>query len=186
MTLRTERLLLREWRDDDLAPFAAMNADPRVMEHFPALLSREESDESVGRARAHFERHGFGMWVVEVPGEVPFAGFVGLQHVSFQAHFTPAVEIGWRLAVSVWGRGYATEAARAALAMGFEQLGLAQIVALTVSGNKRSRRVMEKLGMSRDPADDFDHPRVPPASPLRRHLLYRLRSEAWRAGPRQG
>jgi len=177
--LRTERLVLRAWRDDDLEPFAAMNADPRVMEHFPSVLSRAESDATAGRIRAHLEQRGYGLWAVEVPGEVPFAGFVGLHHVPFDAHFTPAVEIGWRLAASVWGRGYATEGARAAMSLGFGTLGLEEIVSMTVPANRRSWNVMQKLGMTRDPRDDFDHPRVPEGSPLRRHILHRLRREAW-------
>lgn len=174
--LRTERLLLRRWRQTDRAPFAALNADPRVMEHFPALLSREESDAMVARIEAHFERHGFGFWAVEAPGVTEFAGFIGLAVPRFEAHFTPCVEIGWRLAASHWGRGFATEGARAALDLGFGSLGLAQIVSCTVPANIRSRRVMEKLGMSHDPADDFDHPLLTSGHPLRRHVLYRLAS----------
>lgn len=171
--LRTERLLLRRWRDDDRAPFAALNADPRVTEFLPAPLSRADSDALVDRIEAHFAAHGFGLWAVEVPGEIPFAGFVGLAVPAFEAAFTPCVEVGWRLAAACWGRGYASEGARAALAFGFAQLALAEIVSFTVPANVRSRRVMERLGMTRDPADDFDHPALPDGHPLRRHVLYR-------------
>src|SRR5262245_36768653 len=176
--LRTERLLLRCWREADRAPFAALNADPRVMEHFPELLSREKSDAQVQRIEAHFQQHGYGLWAVEVPGVTPFAGFIGINVPRIEAHFTPCVEIGWRLAADCWGRGYATEGARAAAAFGFQQLGLAEIVSYTVPANVRSRRVMEKLGMTHDPADDFDHPLLPAGHPLRRHVLYRLGRKA--------
>jgi RimJ/RimL family protein N-acetyltransferase len=176
---RTARLLLRPWVDQDLEPFAAMNADPAVMEHFPAVLGREESDAQAGRIRRHFEEHGFGLWAVELPGEAAFIGFVGLITPRFEAHFTPSVEVGWRIARAWWNRGYATEGARAALAAGFDDQGLAEIVSMTVPGNVRSRRVMEKLGMTWDPADDFDHPLLDPASPLRRHVLYRVDRARW-------
>ncbi len=137
--LRTERLLLRGWRDDDLEPFAALNADPRVMEHFPGLLSRRESYTFAHeRIEPHFAERGFGLWAVEVPGVAPFIGFVGLQAPLFEAHFTPCVEIGWRLAVTHWGRGYATEAAGAAVGFGFDEAGLDEIVSFTVPANVRS------------------------------------------------
>ncbi|HEX8114975.1 MAG TPA: GNAT family N-acetyltransferase [Kofleriaceae bacterium] len=177
--LSTERLVLRAWRDADLAPFAALSADPRVMEHFAAPLSRAESDAMVERIREHFAGHGFGLWAIEVPGVADFIGFVGLVHVPFTAPFTPAVEVGWRLAAEHWGRGYATEGARRALEVGFEQLRLEQIVSITMPANQRSRHVMEKLGMRRSPADDFDHPRLPEGHPLRRHVLYRLSRTDW-------
>jgi RimJ/RimL family protein N-acetyltransferase len=173
--IRTERLLLRRWRPDDLAPFAAMNADPRVTEFLPTPLSREESDAWVARAEAHFERHGFGLWAAEIFGVAPFAGFIGLSTPRFDAPFQPCVEIGWRLAPAHWGRGFATEGARAVLAFGFDVLRLAEIVSFTVPANARSRRVMEKIGMTRNPADDFDHPLLPEGHPLRRHVLYRIR-----------
>jgi RimJ/RimL family protein N-acetyltransferase len=172
--LRTDRLLLRRWFPTDREPFAAMNADPRVMEHFPSTLSREVSDSFIPKMEEAFERHGFSWWAVEVIGEAPFVGFIGLSVPSFQAHFTPCVEIGWRLAADHWNRGYATEGARAALAFGFAQLHLNEIVAFTVPANVRSRRVMEKLDMTHNPADDFDHPNIPEGHPLRRHLLYRI------------
>ena len=174
--LRTARLVLRDWRDDDLAPFAALNADPAVMAHFPAPLSRHESDAMAARIRAAIAERGFGFWAVEAPGVAPFVGFVGLSVPGFDAPFTPCVEIGWRLARAHWGRGYATEAARAALADAFGRLGLAEVVAFTVPANAPSRAVMTRLGMTRDPADDFDHPLLPAGHPLRRHVLYRARA----------
>jgi len=176
--IRTARLLLRRWVAADRAPFAAMNADPAVMEHFPSVLTRLESDQTVERILKHFDEHGFGPLAVEIPGVVPFIGFVGLMVPRFEAHFTPCVEVGWRIASAHWERGYATEGARAALELGFCKLGLAEIVAMTVPGNARSRRVMEKLGMKRDPRGDFDHPLVAEGNPKRRHVLYRLAREA--------
>jgi RimJ/RimL family protein N-acetyltransferase len=172
--LRTQRLRLRRWLPADREPFAALNADPRVAEFLPAPLAREASDALAARVEAHFETHGFGLWAVEAPGVTSFVGFAGLSIPAFSARFTPCVEIGWRLAVPFWGRGYATEAARAALGFGFRQLRLGEIVSFTVPGNLRSRRVMEKLGMRRDPADDFDHPALPEGHPFRRHVLYRI------------
>ena len=151
-----------------------MNADPRVSEYLPTPLSSEQSDAFVGRIEAHFQRHGFGLWAVEVPGATPFAGFVGLSTPRFEAHFTPSVEIGWRFGPEYWGRGYATEGARAALAFGFDVLRLEEIVSFTVPANVRSRRVMEKIGMTHNPGDDFDHPSLPEGHPLRRHVLYRI------------
>ena len=181
--LRTERLILRPWRDADLPPFAALNADPRVREHFPSCLTHAESDASAARIRANFEAHGHGLWAAEVVGGAPFIGFIGLAEPSFVARFTPCIEIGWRLAHAHWGRGYATEGARAALAFGFESVGLAEIVSMTTPTNTRSRRVMEKLGMRRDPAEDFEHPNLAPGSPARRHVLYRLRApDHWPVG----
>jgi ribosomal-protein-alanine N-acetyltransferase len=176
VVLRTERLILRPWRDEDLAPFAALNADPRVREHFPSCLTRAESDGSAARIRAAFAAQGYGLWAAEVVGGEPFIGFIGLAEPSFTAHFTPCVEIGWRLAHVHWGRGYATEGARAALAFGFDTVGLAEIISMTTPANTRSRHVMEKLGMKCDPAEDFDHPNLAPGSPARRHVLYRLRA----------
>jgi ribosomal-protein-alanine N-acetyltransferase len=176
--LSSGRLRLRRWRDEDRAPFAAMNADPRVMEFFPAPLSRAESDALVDRVEAHFDRHGFGAWAIEAPGVAPFVGFTGLSVPRFEAPFMPCVEIGWRLAVAHWGRGYATEAAQLALDYGFKTLGLAEIVSFTASMNFRSRAVMERLGLRRDPSGDFDHPALPEGHPLCRHVLYRLAAGA--------
>ncbi len=176
--LRTERVLLRQWRLADLVPFAALNADPETMRFFPAPLTREESDALAERARRELEVQGWGLWGVEVPGQAEFIGFVGLSRPGFEAHFTPAVEVGWRLAREHWGNGYATEAARAAVAHGFDELGLDEIVSFTSELNEPSIRVMQRIGMRRDPADDFDHPRLPAGHPLRRHVLYRLASGA--------
>jgi RimJ/RimL family protein N-acetyltransferase len=170
----TDRLRLRAWLPTDRAPFATLNADPRVMEHFLSTLSREQSDALATEFEETFDRNGFGFWAVEVPGLAAFAGFIGFSVPRFQAHFTPCVEIGWRLSADCWGRGYATEGASAALRFGFDTLQLGEIVATTTPRNVRSRRVMEKLGMVRNPADDFDHPLVPEGHPLRRHVLYRL------------
>ena len=175
ISLRTERLLLRPWHDDDLAAFAAMSADPAVMEFLWPFPDLEACQAWVAWVRRHWDQHGFGQWVVEIPGEASFIGVIGLAVVDYDAHFTPAVEIAWRLARAYWGHGYATEAAHVALDYGFGELGLAEIVAVTVPANLRSRRVMERLGMSRDPADDYDHPALP-ESPLQRHVLYRLRN----------
>ena len=176
VALRTSRLLLRPWRDEDIAGFAEMSADPAVMKYLLPFSERGLSVEAwVARARAHWDEHGFGQWVVELPGEASFIGVVGLGVVSFEAPFTPAVDVAWRLVRSFWGRGYATEAARAALEYGFGKIGLGEIVAQTVPANQRSRRVMKRLGMTRAPEDDFDHPRIP-EGPLRRHVLYRLRN----------
>ena len=177
--LATGRLLLRTWRESDLAPFAALNADPRVMEFFPKLLTREESDRRVDQIKDHLDRHGFGLWAVEVKGVADFIGFVGLNVPTFIAHFTPCVEIGWRLARAQWGKGYASEGARAALAFGFDRLGLAEIVSFTAVSNLRSRRVMERIGMQHRAAEDFDHPKLPEGHKLRRHVLYRITREAW-------
>jgi RimJ/RimL family protein N-acetyltransferase len=177
--LRTPRLLLRRWRDTDRTPFAALNADPFVMEHFPAPLRREESDDLADRIAADIDERGWGLWAVEIAGTAPFAGFVGLNPATFDAPFTPAVEIGWRLAREHWGHGYATEGASAALAFGFDALALEEIVSFTTHGNARSRRVMERLGMRRDPADDFDNPNVPDGDALRPHVLYRVDRARW-------
>jgi RimJ/RimL family protein N-acetyltransferase len=144
------------------------------MEHFPSPLSTADSDALAVRIEGHFEQHGFGLWVVEIPGVTPFAGFVGLSVPRFEAHFTPCVEIGWRLAAEHWHHGFATEGARAVLAFGFERLRLREIVSFTVPGNFRSRRVMESLGMSHEAADDFDLPAPPGGPPPQRHVLYRI------------
>ena len=177
--LTTARLRLRPWRDEDLEPFAALNADPRVREFFPSLQTHQESAESMRCIEDHFRRRGFGLWAVEVIGTAPFIGFVGLSVPSFDAPFMPSVEVGYRLAFEHWGRGYATEGARAALAFGFTALGLAEIVAMTAAGNERSRRVMERLGMKHNAADDFDHPNIAAGHPLCRHVLYRLTAPEW-------
>jgi RimJ/RimL family protein N-acetyltransferase len=172
--IRTPRLILREWRDSDFEPFAAMNSDRRVMEFLPAPLERSASDVLALRIRNEFVGRKFGRWAVEVPGVAPFIGYIGLSVPNFTAFFTPCVEIGWRLAFPHWGRGYATEGARAAIDHGFKEAGLDEIVAFTVPSNVRSVRVMEKIGMKRNPAEDFDHPALPRGHKLHRHVLYRI------------
>jgi ribosomal-protein-alanine N-acetyltransferase len=180
--IRTERLLLRRWRDDDRPAFAAMNRDPAVMEHFQGLTAPEDSDGFVDRIEAHWDEDGWGLWAVEVPGVAPFVGFTGLwpaTHVLSR----PSVEVGWRLARAHWGHGYATEAAREALRFGFEDVGLDEIVSFTVPQNGRSRRVMERIGLVRDPTGDFDHPHVDATvyPELVRHVLYRQDRRRWEA-----
>jgi RimJ/RimL family protein N-acetyltransferase len=172
--LKSERLLLRPWRDSDRLPFRELNADRRVMEFMPELVSAEASDALLNRAQEHFSRHGFGPFAVELLDSSSFIGFIGLSVPAFDAHFMPAVEIGWRLAFEHWGKGLASEGARAALGFGFNDVGLEQVVSFTAPANLRSRRVMEKLGMTHDPHDDFDHPNLPEGHPLRRHVLYRM------------
>lgn len=173
VTIQTQRLRLRSWVPADADAFAALNADPVVMEHFPACLSRAESDAMMARIRQQIANQGWGLWAIELPGVCSFIGYCGLQTVLFDAPFTPAVEIGWRFAQAYWGQGYAFEAAQAALSFGFEGLNLPEIVSFTVPANERSWRLMERLGMTHNPADDFDHPRLPEGHPLRRHVLYR-------------
>ena len=177
-TLNTPRLLLRQWREEDRDRFARMNADPRVMRHFPALLSRAESDELIDRARLHFAMRGFGPYAAELRDTGLFVGFIGLVVPNFRSHFTPCVEIGWRLDPAVWNQGLATEGAQEALRFAFEELKLPEIVSFTVPDNLPSRRVMEKIGMTRDLAGDFDHPKLPEGHPLRRHVLYRRKAPA--------
>lgn len=169
----TQRLIFRQWRQSDRGPFAKMNADPQVMQYFPASLSREESDAVFGRIEQHFQEHGFGMYVVEIPGVTDFAGFIGLAVPRFTAHFTPCVEIGWRLVAEHWGHGYATEGAAAVLEYGFQNLGLQEIVSFTSKINRRSQQVMERIGMALCEAEEFDHPSLPPDHRLTRHVLYR-------------
>jgi ribosomal-protein-alanine N-acetyltransferase len=178
--LSTPRLLLRPWRDADGDSFAAMFADPAVMEFLMPVKDRAAIDAIIGRVRAHFDRHGFGWWAAELRATGAFIGFIGLSHISFEARFAPAIEVGWRLASAHWGQGYATEGARAALAAGFTRLGLSEIVSIAVPANARSRRVMERIGMTRDEAGDFDHPRFAEGDPLRRHVLYRIGRQRWR------
>ena len=172
--LRTERLLLRRWREPDRLPFQKINADPRVMEFMPGPLTAAESDAQMLRIEEHFAHHGFGLFAADLLESQSFIGLIGLAVPGFDAPFMPAVEIGWRLAFECWGRGLATEGARAVVRYGFAELGLKSIVSFTVPANLRSRRVMEKLGMKHDPCSDFDHPRLPVGHPLRRHVLYQL------------
>ena len=177
--IQTDRLILRQWKEDDLEPFAQLNADPRVMEHFPYVLSREESDQLAARNQTKIKENGWGLWAVSVPGLAEFIGFIGLAEPTFDAHFTPAVEVGWRLAHPFWGKGYATEGALACLKYGFETLNLEEIVSFTAVQNKRSIAVMERIGMHHDAKDDFDHPKLPKEHKLSRHVLYRLKSSEW-------
>lgn len=179
--MRTQRLLLRRWRDGDRKPFAELNADPAVMAHLQGTMSREASDAFIDRIEAFWNERGWGLWAVEVPDVVPFIGYVGLWPADYVTG-QPMVEVGWRLASQHWGRGYATEAARQALRFGFEGIGLEEIVSFTVPQNVRSWRVMERIGLVRDPSGDFDHPRVDPVAypELVHHVLYRLDRDAWR------
>ncbi|MGW4791298.1 GNAT family N-acetyltransferase [Nonomuraea sp. NPDC004297] len=173
--METERLIMRRWREADREPFAAMNADPEVMEHFPAPLTREESDALVVRIEDQFDRRGYSLWALEVRESGEFIGFTGLVLQTFDAPFLPAVEIGWRLARPAWGHGYAIEAARRAAQYAFEEAGLGDIISMTAESNLRSQSVMRRLGMTRDPAEDFAHPRLAADNPLSRHVLYRLK-----------
>lgn len=179
MSLSSERLILRPWREADRAEFARLNGDPAVMEFMPKRLGRDESDAMALRIEQHIERLGWGLWAVEVKGGAPFIGYVGLSVPRFHAHFLPAVEVGWRLAREHWGQGYATEAAAASLRHAFEQLDLQQIVSFTVPLNKRSIAVMERIGMRRDHNGDFEHPNIAVGHPLRRHVLYRIGRADW-------
>jgi ribosomal-protein-alanine N-acetyltransferase len=174
--LETERLRLRRWKESDREPFAQMNADPRVMEFFLGCLSRQESDEFIERIESHFENHGFGLFAAELKADSKFIGFIGLHVATFQAHFTPCVEIGWRIGTEYWNQGLATEGSQEVIRFAFDRLRLDGLVSFTAPANVASRRVMEKLGMTHNPADDFDHPRLPEGHPLRRHVLYRLRN----------
>lgn len=177
----TDRLILRSWKEEDLEPFAKMNADPQVMECYPSTLSTEESNQMLKRMQAKIEVNGWGLWAVSAPGVADLIGYIGLNAVdsTFPADFNTAIEIGWRLGLEHWGRGFATEGAKATLKYGFKVLHLEEIVSFTATQNKRSRAVMERIGMHRDPKDDFDHPRLPEGHPLRRHVLYRLKRSEW-------
>ncbi|RIA34456.1 RimJ/RimL family protein N-acetyltransferase [Ectopseudomonas oleovorans] len=177
---RTERLLLRAWRDSDLPALAALNADAEVMRYFPAPLNGEQSAQLLTRMREHLDEHGFGFWALERRDNGEMIGVTGLAQVSFEAPFVPAVEIGWRLARAHWRQGYASEAARAALAVGFEQLGLDEVVSFTVPTNRPSQAVMRAIGMRRDETGDFLHPKMPAGHPLQAHVLYRIQREQWR------
>jgi RimJ/RimL family protein N-acetyltransferase len=167
--------MIHQWKDDDLEPYAAMNADPEVMTYFPKLLTKAESAESIARLRAGIAERGWGLWAVEVNGI--FAGFTGLAQPTFKAHFTPCTEIGWRFRKEFWGRSIAYASARAALAYAFDTLKLLELVSFTAVVNARSRRLMERLGFTRNAAEDFLHPGLPSASPLQLHVLYRMRNQ---------
>ena len=173
--IHTERLILRRWRSGDREPFAALNADPAVMEYLSGLMTRAESDAFIDQSEAFWGEHGYGRWAIEVPSEAECIGFVGIQTLTYM----PKDEIGWRLARAYWGRGYASEAARAALGDGFERVRLDEIVSVTVPANVRSRQVMERIGLTHDPARDFDHPRFPQGHRLSRHVLYSMTREQW-------
>jgi RimJ/RimL family protein N-acetyltransferase len=182
LLIETERLLLRQWREEDRGPFHRLNADARVMEFMPACMTRAESDLLFERINEHFRKHNFGLYAAELLDDESFIGYIGLAVPSFETHFTPCVEIGWRLSATHWGRGLATEGARAVVKHGFGELGLDEIVSFTVPENLRSRRVMERIGMTHDGSDDFDHPNLPEGHPLSRHVLYRLPSDRIRPG----
>lgn len=174
MIIKTERLILRPWKKEDFEPFAQLNADPKVMEYFLSVSTREESDQLANRIYNTFQEQEWGLWAASIPHEADFIGFIGLAQVNFEASFTPAIEVGWRLAHRYWGKGYASEGAKAAIEYGFKTLGLDDIVSFTPVENMRSRRVMEKIGMYHDEQGDFDHPRLPVGHKLRRHVLYRI------------
>ena len=176
--LRTARLTLRGWQDQDRDPFAALNADPEVMEHFPGLQDRAHSDTMIDRAMQLWAEDGFCWWAVEAD-DLGFIGFTGLARPRWDAPITPCVEIGWRLARRAWGHGFAPEAARAALDWGFRTRHLDEIVSFTVPANTRSRAVMERIGLQRMPDRDFGHPRIPPEHPLHRHVVYAITRDAW-------
>jgi 3-dehydroquinate dehydratase/shikimate dehydrogenase len=176
VTIETERLILRPWSEADLAPFAALNADPRVMECFPSVKTFDESNQEYERICGHIHQHGYGFWAAELKTTHQFIGFIGIKQVMFETPFTPAVEIGWRLAHEFWGKGYATEGAKAALEYGFKNLKLDEIVSFTVLDNIRSQSVMQKIGMTHDLRDDFDHPLLPKNHQLSRHVLYRIKN----------
>jgi RimJ/RimL family protein N-acetyltransferase len=176
-SIRTERLVLRRWSDDDRGDFEALNADPMVMATIGPVMTRAESDAFLNRIEQRFDEHGFGLWCVELDGRsIGFTGFM-------VPWFRDGVEIGWRIRSEHWGNGYAPEAARACLRSGFDELGFDEVISFTAAGNTRSRRVMEKLGLRRDPDADFDHPGVPDGSPLRPHVLYRITASQYRALP---
>ena len=180
--IRTERLLLRRWRESDREPFADLNGDPTVMAHMQGLQSRERSDAFIDRIEARWDASGWGLWALEVPGVAPFIGYTGLWGADYVTG-EPMVEVGWRLATEHWGHGYVTEAAREALRFGFEDVRLDEIVSFTVPQNARSWRVMERIGLQRQPSRDFDHPNVDAAAypQLVRHVFYALSRDAWRA-----
>ena len=181
--LITRRLKLRPWREEDLVPFRALNSDSHVMRYLPKKLTDDESDLMAARLRKLMEEHAFGFWAVEVADSADFIGFTGLHRPDFESRFMPCMEIGWRLAYNHWGKGYASEAASAALSYAFGTLGQEEVVAFTVPENQRSRNVMERIGMTCSPADEFDHPNLPEGHTLRRHVLYRINHSVWRLHP---
>jgi 3-dehydroquinate dehydratase/shikimate dehydrogenase len=178
MAIETDRLILRRWQSSDVEPFVSLNRDPRVMEFFPATLSRSETEAMIISIEDRIGRDGIGLWAAERKEPRGFIGFIGLNVPVYPLPFSPCVEVGWRLAFDCWGKGYAQEGARAALAFGFESMGIKEIVSFTTINNVRSRRVMERIGMSYDTHGDFDHPQLPLHHPLRRHVLYRKANSA--------
>lgn len=185
--IKTKRLILRPWKEEDFDSFAQLNADPRVMEFFPGVLTREESDQFANRICLAMKEQGWGLWAVSIPDGADFIGYIGLAPVHFVADFTPTIEVGWRLAYDFWNKGYATEGAQAAIKYGFETLHLNEIVSFTAINNIRSRRVMEKIGMYHDEKSDFDHPKLPEGHALRKHVLYRIKTghftQIWESPP---
>lgn len=179
LMIETKRLILRQWREEDLDCFVKLNADPRVMEYFPAVKTLEESVKEYEAILEHFKKHGYGWWAVSERDKMNFIGFIGLRYIDFPASFTPAVEVAWRLAYDYWGKGYATEGARASLRYGFERLNLSDIIAVTSAHNLRSKAVMKRIGMQHDPRHDFDHPKLPKDHKLSRHVFYRIKLEEW-------
>jgi len=179
IVLHTDRLILRPWRESDLEPFAQINADPRVMEFYPQVLTRQESDALAEKFQREFAERGYGFWVVEVPGFADFIGYVGLNYWNLEMAFSPCIDVGWRLGSQYWGCGFATEAAKAALRFGFEVRKFEEIVSMATVGNVRSHRVMERLGMKSNPMDQFEHPKLPKGHPLSLRTLYRLKREEW-------
>jgi len=179
--LETKRLILRTWQDDDLEPMTAINQDPKVMEYFPSIQDRDSTYCFIECVKKHQEQHGFSLYALALKPTGEMIGFVGLQYAQFNAHFTPAVEVGWRLAFEHWKKGYATEAAQAVLHYAFTQLDLDEIVSFTTSGNIASQRVMEKIGLHHNKKDDFDHPKLSTISPLCRHVLYRITKQEYLA-----
>lgn len=183
MEIRTNRLVLRSWRKEDFEPFAQINADPKVMEYFLAPMSKEESDQMMMRMQAKIEKRGWGLWAISPHDSSELMGFIGLNDVNRETcptHFSPAVEVGWRLSPAYWGQGFATEGALACLSYAFETLHLSEVVSFTAVQNKKSVAVMERIGMHRNPADDFDHPKIPEGHWLRRQVLYRITKSEWK------
>lgn len=177
--IKTERLIMRPWKEEDFDAFARLNADPRVMEFFPGVLTQEESDQFAKRICIAMKQQGWGLWAVSIPDVADFIGYIGLAPVNFVADFTPAVEVGWRLAYDFWNQGYATEGAQAAVKYGFENLHLNEIVSFTAIQNTRSQKVMKKIGMKHHPEEDFDHPKLAEGHWLSRHVLYRIKKHEW-------
>ena len=179
--LKTQRLILRPWKESDLLPFSQLNADPKVMEFYVSTLTRSESDSLAEKMQKEAALRGYGFWAVEVPGVADFIGYIGLNYWNLEMSFAPCVDVGWRLASSYWGNGYATEGAKEALRYGFEELELDEIVSMATIGNTQSHRVMQRLGMSCNPSENFHHPKLPQDHPLSMRVLYRLSSAEWMA-----